>query len=86
MRPSSNSYRIEISPTAWARLGQVPQEVFARIQRELTELAKGSSGIRAADHGRNEVIADGYTAQFDIDPTSRVVTLLDVTARLHLAE
>lgn len=82
---AQDSFRIEISPTAWSRLGLVPQPAFAKMQRHLLELAQAAASS-GQGRAKNVIALEGYVAHVSVDPFSGVITLEDVTAEPRISE
>jgi hypothetical protein len=83
LEKNSGRYRVKISPGAWDRLITTPAEIFRRITLELQEIAEAESLIPPPFLGETRVeshtlpLAD-HTAVYDVDPSSRCITLVDV--------
>jgi mRNA-degrading endonuclease RelE of RelBE toxin-antitoxin system len=87
---SSSRYTVQISPSAWRQIAQLPADVYRHVREELdaiTARAAADSSLKAgAPRGKEAasalaLIVDDYVVLYDVDAERRSVVLLEVARR-----
>ena len=86
-RPESlRAYTVEVSPSAWKQLAQLPLETYQRLRQELDTIAarlRTPTPVPILRRGvvpaiTRSVSLEGYVALYDVDTERRCLVLREV--------
>lgn len=83
-------YTVQISPSAWKQIAQLPADVYRHVREELDAISASMATAPAqavgAPRGKEAaaalaLIVDDYVVLYDLDAERRSVVLLEVARR-----
>lgn len=87
---SSHRYTVQISPSAWRQIAQLPADVYRRVREELDAISMVAAVEPLAKVGAPRgkeaaaalaLLVDDYVVLYDVDAERRSVVLLEVARR-----